>query len=235
MYGYGAPGAVMLGPDMGQAIPAAPMEVPKALFRYGETSIWSAQRIASGTAIASASYRLFATPQSQSGQGWNASLTLAETSLKQGGAVPAGQSFDVFGIAAHIYAGGTTDTAAGEKSVTPFDDDNTINQLLNVQNNGVLSWDFVATTIDICPVVLAGAGGGAFGAVSTVANAASVGHMNNGNGSVWLYRKHPVSLPGQSVFAILLRFGSRAIDVANLSIIVKVILLGYYKTAIEVG
>jgi len=53
---------------------------------------------------------------------------------------------------------------------------------------------FTQTVVEICPVSLAGAGGGAFGALAT-GNAVDSGHMNNGNGQVWMYRKHPVALP----------------------------------------
>jgi hypothetical protein len=60
--------------------------------------------------------------------------------------------------------------------------------------------------------------------------------MNNGNGGVWMYRKHPVALPGTTTFAIVLRYGSRAAVVgANGSCAVRVTLLGYYKNVIEIG
>ena len=83
----------------------------------------------------------------------------------------------------------------------------------------------------------AGAGGGAFGAVaqSGAAAAAQSGHMNNGNGQVWMYRKHPVALPGNTTFAINLAFGSRAAAFDANNIVVRVVLLGYYKNIIEIG
>ena len=85
-------------------------------------------------------------------------------------------------------------------------------------------------------MLLCGAGGGAFGAVSQNAAAANSGNMNNGNGSIWMYRKHPVALPGSSTFSIVLRFGSRAAAVAAAnSLDVRVTLLGYYKNVIEIG
>jgi len=59
--------------------------------------------------------------------------------------------------------------------------------------------------------------------------------MNNGNGNIWMYQKHPVALPGQTTFAIQLRAGSRAAAVANNSVAVRVVLLGYYKNVIEIG
>ena len=81
-----------------------------------------------------------------------------------------------------------------------------------------------------------GAGGGAFGSVSQNAAGANVGHMNNGAGTVWMYRKHAVALPGNSVFSLLLRFGGRAAAMdANFGVAVKVSLLGYYKNVIEIG
>ena len=83
---------------------------------------------------------------------------------------------------------------------------------------------------------MVGAGGGAFGAVSQNAAAANSGNMNNGAGTVWLYRKHAVALPGQSTFSLLLRFGNYAAPILlNTTLAVKVSLLGYYKNVIEIG
>jgi len=80
-----------------------------------------------------------------------------------------------------------------------------------------------------------GAGGGLYGSVAT-GNAVDSGHMNNGAGSIWLYRKHPVSLPGTSTFSILLRFGAKTADVAAANaMFVKVILYGFYKNVVEIG
>jgi hypothetical protein len=50
-----------------------------------------------------------------------------------------------------------------------------------------------------------------------------------------LYRKHPVALPGNSTFSILLRYGSRASAVGASDFFVKVVLMGYYKNVIEIG
>ena len=119
--------------------------------------------------------------------------------------------------------------------------DNTIGNLVNLQQNGVIQWDFTQTQVDVCPAMLAGAGGGAFGTLAASDNPAAgattqQGNVNNGNGSVWLYRKHPVALPGNSTFSILLRFGSRAAAVqANNAFQVRVVLLGYYKNVIEIA
>ena len=79
-----------------------------------------------------------------------------------------------------------------------------------------------------------GGGGGIYGAVGT-GNAVDVGQMNNGAGSMFLYRKHPVTLPGSVTFSILLRYGSRAAAVAANSCYVRVCLVGFYKNVIEIG
>jgi hypothetical protein len=55
-----------------------------------------------------------------------------------------------------------------------------------------------------------------------------------------MYRKHPVALPGNSTFSMLIRFGSRAPALApksqsNGSVIVRVVLLGYYKNVVEIA
>jgi hypothetical protein len=156
-------------------------------------------------------------------------MSIAETNLKEGGRVPSGVAYDVFGVATEISFGAN---AAG-----PVDQPAVISDLINIQHNGVLSWDFTQTQVDICPVILAGAGGGAFGSVgrTNIGAPAAVGHMNNGNGSIWMYRKHPVALPGNSTFSIVLRYGSRAAPLPNSAATVRVTLLGYYKNVIEIG
>jgi hypothetical protein len=94
----------------------------------------------------------------------------------------------------------------------------------------------VQTQVDIAPLHLIGAGGGAFGALSTTANLTTVGQLNNGAGAIWMYRKHPISLPGNSTFSILLRYGSNAALIgATNDVVLKVALFGFYKTAIEIG
>ena len=208
-----------------------PFEQPKSLFRFGEISIWSSFMFTNGTNPASSVNRLFSVARGSSGQGFTNALSIAETSLKEAGRVPSGVAYDVYGIACQIERC----SAAGDTSVgSPIDTAAEITDLLNIQSNGVLSWDFTQTNIEICPVSLAGAGGGAFGAVST-GNAADVGHMNNGNGQVWMYRKHPVALPGNTTFAINLAFGSRAAAFGAQNVVVRVVLLGYYKNIIEIG
>lgn len=211
-----------------------PFDQPKSLFRFGEISIWSSFMFTGGTNPSSSVNRLFSVARGSTGQGFTNALSIAETSLKEAGRVPSGVAYDVYGIACQVERC----AAAGDSAVgTPIDSDPTITDLLNIQANGVLSWDFTQTNIEICPVSLAGAGGGAFGAVaqSGAAAAAQSGHMNNGNGQVWMYRKHPVALPGNTTFAINLAFGSRAAAFDANNIVVRVVLLGYYKNIIEIG
>ena len=101
----------------------------------------------------------------------------------------------------------------------PINTDALVTELLNIQQNAVLSWDFTQSIVDIAPLHLIGAGGGAFGAVGVSTTNATTqvdtGHMNNGAANIFLYRRHPVSLPGGTTFSILLRFGSRAADVGT--------------------
>jgi len=225
---YGMP--VSVSPGAGP-VPPVSFQQPTNLFRFGEQTIWSTQLYQAG-ALANTTNRIFTTPQGQSGQGFTNALSIAETNLKEGGRVPAGIAYDVFGIATEVaLASAADDTGTLDGAIDTAAE---IASLLNVIHNVVLQWDFTQTQIDICPVLLAGAGGGAFGAVGT-GNAADVGHMNNGNGNIWMYQKHPVALPGQTTFAIQLRAGSRAAAVANNSVAVRVVLLGYYKNVIEIG
>lgn len=230
---YGVPGSgVFSSNGSSQIVPPMPLEQPRNLYRFGEQTIWSAQFLAAG-AIANNTFRLFATPQGQNGQGF-VPMSIAETNLKEGGRVPSGVAYDVFGIACAITAG-TTNPGV----VIPIDSDATIGDLLNIQTNGVLTWDFTQTQVDIAPIVLVGAGGGVFGAVAAATTVAAtntqVGHMNNGAGSVWMYRKYPVALPGNSTFSILLRFGAQAPVISASASTVKIILLGYYKNIVELG
>ena len=230
---YGVPGVPLLSPDHGP-LPPVPLQQPTNLFRFGEQTIWSSTLLVAGAAIASTTQRLFTVPIGSTGQGFAAALSIAETNLKEGGRVPSGVAYDVFGVAAEV-AQSTGAADAGTIS-DPIDTQADIAQLLNIVHNGVLSWDFTQTQVDIAPVLLCGAGGGAFGAVAQNAAGANSGHMNNGNGSIWMYRKHPVALPGNSTFSVVIRFGSRAAAIAAAnSIDVRVVLLGYYKNVIEIG
>ena len=223
---------------LGSSSPDVPFDQPKSLFRFGETTIWSSYLFTGASIIANSVNRLFSVARGSSGQGFTNSLSIAETSLKEAGRVPSGVAYDVFGLACQIEkADGAAD--AGDIGA-PIDTDATIGDLLNIQANGVLSWDFTQTVVEICPVSLAGAGGGAFGGIAAstgtgTAGDLQVGHLNNGNGQVWMYRKHPVALPGNTTFAVNLTFGSRAAAISTNSVLVRVILLGYYKNIIEIG
>jgi len=226
---YGSPGIPLIAPP-NEGIPPVPFKQPTQLFRYGEQAIWSTQAFGIGATVANTSNRVFSTPIGQQGQGFTSSLTIAETSLKEGGRIPAGVAFDVFGLSCHVYQG-TSLTSLG----TPINDTASISNLVNILNNAVLSWDFTQTTVDISPVHMIGAGGGAFGAVSQNAAGANTGNMNNGAGTVWMYRKHAVALPGTTTFAILLRFGGSAPVLGTYITAVKISLLGYYRNVIEIG
>ncbi len=218
------------------APPSVPMKQPKALFRYGEQSIWSTHMFASA-AIADSNNRLFVTPQGGVGQGFTRQLTIGETNLKEGGRVPNGVAYDVFGVSAHVMATSADNDNAGSDWDVPINSAAQVENLVNVLNNGVLAWDFTQTQVDIAPMNLCGAGGGVFGGIGTVGAGAlrTSGHMGNGAGSIWMYRKHPVALPGSTTFAIVLRFGNRAAAIDTSQIGVKVTLIGYYKNIIEIG
>jgi hypothetical protein len=233
MYGNTPLVSVDAGP-----LPGVPLQQPQNLFRFGEITIWSTQFHSATTALQSGTFRLFSTPIGNQGQGFANALSITETNLKEGGRVPSGVAYDVFGVATQVLdSTGPTDVAGNTLS-NPIVAPGIVADLLNVVNNGILSWDFTQTQVDICPVMLAGAGGGAFGAVATADTGTPVttGTMQNGNGGVWMYRKHPVALPGNSTFAIVLRYGSRAaaVSAAN-AIAVRVVLMGYYKNIIEIG
>ena len=66
---------------------------------------------------------------------------------------------------------------------------------------------------------------------------ANIGALNNGNGGIWMYRKHPVALPGATTFAVIIGFGSRAADIGDdvAGLAIRVVLLGNYKSVIEIG
>jgi len=231
MYGNTPLVSVDAGP-----LPGVPIQQPQNLFRFGEITIWSSQMHQAGNALQSGTFRLFSTPLGNQGQGFVNALSITETNLKEGGRVPSGVAYDVFGVATQVLD--STATADSGTLNNPIVAPGIVADLLNVVNNGILSWDFTQTQVDICPVMLAGAGGGAFGAVATADTGTPVttGTLQNGNGGVWMYRKHPVALPGNSTFAIVLRYGSRAaaVSAAN-SIVVRVVLMGYYKNIIEIG
>lgn len=217
----------------GQDIPSVPQELPKNLFRYGEQTIWSSQFHRGGSVVANNTFRLFTTPQGQVGQGFTLPLTIEVTSVKEGGRIPAAIAYDVFGIAVQVLH--STNAEDGAFLNAPADTQAEISDLLTVLNNAVISWDFTQTTVQVAPAMLIGAGGGAFGAVGTAVVGATIGHMNNGAGGCFLYRKHPVALPGQTTFAIILQYGSRAPAIGQTAIAVRCVLAGYYKNIIEIG
>ncbi|MEY3021405.1 MAG: hypothetical protein RIS86_603 [Planctomycetota bacterium] len=212
-------------------IPTVPFATPTNLFRFGEQSTWSTALLP--TVIANTQTRIFATANGQVGQGFARARSIAEANLKEGGKTPAGVAYDVFGVAAEIVSS-VNDTDAPAQLAQAANTAAFVQDALNIQHNVVLSWDFTQTVIDICPVTLAGAGGGLYGALSTTANNTSVGHMSNGNGNIWMYRKHPVALPGNSAFGVLLRAGSRAPALSQIASL-RVTLLGFYKNIIEIG
>lgn len=235
---YGAPGIPLIMESGGGMVPPVPFQTPQNIFRFGEQTLWSTLLMANAAVIANSTNRIFTTPIGQVGQGFAGALSIAETNLKEGGRVPAGVAYDVFGVASEIVSSNSTGDTG--RLALPTDTDALIGDALNIVHNGVLSWDFTQTTVDICPIILAGAGGGLFGslAVSVIGAAPAtiqVGHLNNGNGHVWMYRKHPVALPGNSTFSIVVRFGSRAADISGNSASLRVTLLGYYKNVIEIG
>ena len=104
----------------------------------------------------------------------------------------------------------------------------------NLYSHGVLSWDFLQTVIDVAPVSLIGAGGGLFGLSLDQGGAATQSMINNGAGGLWVYRRHPVSLPANSTFNMLLRFGANAAAIVAPTDI-KVVLVGAYRQAIEIA
>ena len=210
-------------------IPGVPSQQPTNLFRFGEITLYSTQALPAGTALANNTNRIFSTPLGSQGQGFTTALTKTETNLKEAGRIPSGQAYDVYGVATQFLGADNTDE--------PFNDSvATVQTLQNLVNNGVLAWDFTQTVVDICPVMLAGAGGGLYGAIAQNAAGANSGAMNNGNGGIWMYRKHPVALPGNTTFAIVIGFGSRAAAIpAGFGVAVRVVLLGYYKSVIEIG
>jgi len=214
-------------------LPDAPMQQPTSLFRYGEQALWSTQMHVGTTVLANSTHRIFATQLGRVGQGFVNALTIAETNVKEAGRIPNGVAFDCFGVAGQVYK---ADAAAdGGDITTAINKAADVDELINIQYNAALAWDFTQTQVDIAPFDLCGAGGGAFGAVATTNNAVDHGAMNNGNGGIWMYRKHPVALPGSTTFAILLRYGSRAAVVGANSQVVRVVLFGYYKNVIEIG
>lgn len=225
------------GPSGISGPPAGAMlQQPSSVFRYGEQCLWSSQFIAGTTALANQQFRLFTTPAGQVGQGYAAALSRAETNLSVGGQLPQAQAFDVFGVALQLmHSTQAGDTAPISTFNAPADTNAEISDILNILNNVVVQWVFSQTFVDIAPAMLIGQGGGAYGAISTTQNATDRGHMNNGNGASWLYRQYPVALPALVVFGVQLICGSRAPAIGANGIAVRGVLMGFYKTLVEVG
>jgi len=232
---YGTPGMPLVPAGGMGGAPSVPFEQPKQLFRYGEQSLWSSQ-LFNVAAVADSVNRLFTTPQGQVGGGFTRALSIGETNLKEGGRIPNGVAYDVFGISAQVIATSDDGDAATNWGVALNTDAQILN-LINILNNAVLTWDFTQTQVDIAPISLIGSGGGVFGPVGIVGNGAEqrAGSIGNGAGSIWMYRKHPVALPGSTTFSVLCRFGNRASAITSASMVLKVSLLGYYKNIIEIG
>jgi hypothetical protein len=233
----GAPGfATNAG---GEAAAYASLELPKQLQRASESALWSAQNLGvTGTALANqANFKVYSTAAGNSGQGFTP-MTIAETNLKENGRIPSGAAYGVYGIAGQVY---TINANNGLATSPPVATD-----LWNLTTNCVLQWDFLSTTIDICPLSLAGAGGGVFG--STADTGATEGtnasgsrvSLNNGAGQVWIYQFLPVLLPASTTFGIKLLFGGSAAPVnvnaeGGVSLVTRIVLLGTYRTALPVG
>ena len=229
---WGIPGVAAL-PAPGNSTPM--MALPKNVVRIGEQALWSSQRYADAAALANTEDRVFTTPRGQVGQGFANALSIAETSLKEGGRVPGGFAFNVDAISIHAYYMGGT--AAGAFPVVGAD-------LRNMQNNCVLAWDFLQTRIEVAPTVLIGAGGGIYGdtADTGAADGGAGGSriaLNNGAGQLWVYRRSPVMLPSDATFALIYQWGSNASVVDggsnNSGFILRTHLLGQFESAIAVG
>jgi hypothetical protein len=238
---YGTPGLPLTA---GQIQPSVPMEQPHNLFRYGEQSLWSTHFWTDGDEIAQGTFRTFNVPLGQVGQGSTRIHSIAETNLKEGGRIPNGVAFDCFGLAAQYMSLDASDAAGNmDEPVNAVGNAlGSVRSLVNFQNSGALQWDFTQTQVDIAPLHLVGAGGGIFGAFANDDNddggpAVTSGSVNNGPGSIWLYRKHPVALPGSSTFSVLIRFGLRAEEIENGTgdVALRIVLFGYYKNVIEIG
>ena len=214
-----------------------PQQLPTNLFRFGEITLYSTHAFGQTNAVsplANTTNRLFTTQLGGTGQGFLQGLSVSETNLKEAGRIPSGQAYDVFGVAGQVSFYNPADGASAI-SAPITNAALATSGLSTVVSNGILAWDFTQTKVFICPLMLAGAGGGVFGAVADSAGN-QIGALNNGNGGIWMYRKHPVALPGNSTFAVELQFGTRAGTLpAAIGLAVRVVLLGYYKSVIEIG
>lgn len=190
--------------------------------------------------------RLFQIQRGAVGQGFTLALRTTETNLKEPSKVSNRSAYAIRGIAAQVLAGDrAADAAAFEWSAT-FSNINAagtatsapIADLARIVQCGVLNWDFDQTSIQIAPLMLVGAGGGIYGALSTISDAAAPasvtgGAMNNGVGGFLRYSK-PVLLPQGQQFAIEINYGSRAGSIsANNAAGVRICLIGQYAKEVE--
>lgn len=220
---YGAPGLVAANPNP----QLAAMSIPKVVQRVTETAIWSTYLFANASAVAGTVARTFTTPLGQTGQGWATGLSISETNMREGGRIVNAAAYAVNGIACQPY----------------YDDQFPVDlqDILNIQNNAILSWQFIQVEIEVAPVSLVGAGGGVFGSTADVGAAygtnGSQVALNNGAGQVWLYSHSPVLLPAGTTFSLDIKWGTHASTIdgrgAGLSnLAVKNVLLGTYRTAV---
>ena len=216
----------------------ASLELPKMIQRASESPLWSTYNLgATGAPLANKTYKVFAVALDQAGQGWTNSLTYPETNIKEAGRSPSGAGYGVYGIAGQLY---NVDAASSAVTYTP-----TASDLWNVTSNCVLQWNMLDTVIDICPLNLAGAGGGVFGSTADTGGAYGNGNgsqvsLNNGAGQVWIYQFLPVLLPAATTFGVNLVLGQYAApvnlnSVAGQALALRIVLLGTRRTAIPVG
>jgi hypothetical protein len=224
---YGAPGQIVAS---GNPAALAPMQLPKTIVRIGEQAIWSTQQYADAQAMARNEDILFSTPQNGTGQGFAAPLSLAETNLREASRIPGGYAFTVQAIALQTYY-------SDQFAIVRAD-------IANLVNNCVPQWSFLQVRIEIAPAQLIGAGGGVYGdtADTGAAEGGAGGSriaLNNGNGQVWVYRSHPVALPANSTYNIVLSWGANASAVDggsnNSSQNVRCVLLGTFESAIPIA
>jgi len=226
---YGFPGGFVNSVGAGGA---APMELPKAIVRIGEQSLWSSYSWAVNTGLAKQTGKVFSVQLGGSGQGFADPLSVAETNLQEAGRVPSGYSFAVAGIACQWYRATTADNA----DAVPFFG----NDVRQVLANAVLQWAFLQSRIEIAPCYLVGAGGGAFGFTADTGDAeGNRSQVSVGNGQVWIYQNSPVLLPSNTTFGMEIQWGGLAgmfqttgSGGATNKVISRVCLLGQFTSAI---
>lgn len=246
---YGVPAQAVMSPGQ-SGIPSVPFEIPRDVFRYGEQALYSTYFWTDTTALANGTFRTFTTGLGNSGQGMTQPLTITETNLKESGRIPNAQAYDVYGVAGQLFSVTTSGTGTqavsygrnlgGATVVAAIQE---TEDYQNINNGCVLFWDFTQTKIAIAPLSMCGAGGGLFGALGNdPVNAqagGSAGWLSNGNGSIWIYRRHPVQLPGATTFAVEAQFGSRVNITAqaapSYAFMLRIVLLGFYKNVVELG